>query len=78
MKFLTASVSWLSVLTKCCCLCKQVIASASGSFGQFSSCQVCVWDVADAVCKKVINPHHHQVVCMAYSRDDRFLLTVGV
>ncbi|XP_025111591.1 WD repeat-containing protein 90-like isoform X3 [Pomacea canaliculata] len=65
-------VSTLAVQNDC-----RVIASASGSFGQFSSCQVCVWDVADAVCKKVLNPHHHQVVCMAYSRDDRFLLTVG-
>ncbi|KAL8597433.1 hypothetical protein ACOMHN_050931 [Nucella lapillus] len=55
----------------------QVLASASGSFGESSPCQVCVWDLASHTCRKTFTYHHHQVVCMAYSRDDRFLLTVG-
>ncbi|KAK7112108.1 WD repeat-containing protein 90-like isoform X2 [Littorina saxatilis] len=55
----------------------QMLASASGCFEDSSQCQVCVWDLSTHTCTKVLTHHKHQVVCMAYSRDDRFLITVG-
>ncbi|XP_071943850.1 WD repeat-containing protein 90-like [Antedon mediterranea] len=54
----------------------QLLASASGASGLTSS-QICLWDVQGAVCKKVLSYHEYDIVCLAFSRDDRFLLSVG-
>ncbi|KAL3876292.1 hypothetical protein ACJMK2_034157, partial [Sinanodonta woodiana] len=54
----------------------QVLASASGSFGMTGS-QICIWDIHQLVCRKVLNHHEYDVVCLTYSRDDRFLISVG-
>ncbi len=54
----------------------QMLASASGSCGLTNS-QLCFWDINDQICRKVVNHHEHDVVCLAYSRDDRFLISVG-
>ncbi|XP_022092508.1 WD repeat-containing protein 90-like isoform X1 [Acanthaster planci] len=54
----------------------QVLASASGANGLAAS-QICLWDVQGALCKKVLSYHEHDVICLAYSRDDRFLVSVG-
>jgi WD40 repeat protein len=54
----------------------QVLASASGSHGLTTS-QICLWDVQAALCTKVLSYHEHDIVCLAYSRDDRFLVSVG-
>ena len=54
----------------------QMLASASGSFG-ISSSQICLWSLEDMYCAKVLVHHEFDVVCMAYSRDDRFLVSVG-
>ncbi|XP_072042911.1 WD repeat-containing protein 90-like [Amphiura filiformis] len=54
----------------------QVLASASGSHGLTSS-QICLWDIQGGMCKKVLSYHEHDVVCLTYSRDDRFLVSVG-
>ena len=54
----------------------QVLASASGSFG-LSGSQICIWDLQQLVCKKVLSHHEFDVVCLAYSRDDKFLVSVG-
>ncbi|XP_064594375.1 WD repeat-containing protein 90-like isoform X2 [Liolophura sinensis] len=54
----------------------QVLASVSGTFEQ-SACQLCVWDLPQLVCKRSLTPPHCEVVSLAYSRDDRFLLSVG-
>ncbi|XP_048238655.1 WD repeat-containing protein 90-like isoform X1 [Haliotis rufescens] len=54
----------------------QMLVSASGSCG-LSNSQLCFWDVQQQVCRKVINHHEQDVVCLAYSRDDRFLISVG-
>ncbi|KAK2180206.1 hypothetical protein NP493_453g01010 [Ridgeia piscesae] len=53
-----------------------MLASASGSFG-ISSSQICLWCLEDMYCAKVLVHHEFDVVCMAYSRDDRFLVSVG-
>ncbi|WAQ96619.1 WDR90-like protein [Mya arenaria] len=54
----------------------QVLASASGSF-ELSGSQICIWDLQAMVCKKVLSHHEYDVVCLAYSRDDKFLVSVG-
>lgn len=54
----------------------QALASASGSFG-ISPSQICIWDLQQQVCKKVLSHHEHNVVCLDFSRDDRFLISVG-
>lgn len=53
-----------------------MLASVSGTFEQ-SACQLCVWDLPQLVCKRSLTPKHCEVVSLAYSRDDRFLLSVG-
>ena len=58
------------------CLVLQVLASASGSFG-LSGSQICIWDLQQLVCKKVLSHHEFDIVCLAYSRDDKFLVSVG-
>ncbi|XP_052262541.1 WD repeat-containing protein 90-like isoform X2 [Dreissena polymorpha] len=54
----------------------QVLASASGSF-DMSGSQICIWDLPSLVCKKVLTHHEYDIVCLAYSRDDKFLISVG-
>ncbi|XP_071815143.1 WD repeat-containing protein 90-like isoform X2 [Apostichopus japonicus] len=54
----------------------QLLASASGSRGLTGS-QICLWDVSSGISTKVLSYHEHQIVCLAYSRDDRFLISVG-
>ncbi len=55
----------------------QILASASGPFGSQSQSQICLWDMQAMACKKVLYHHDYDVVCLAYSRDDRFLISVG-
>lgn len=54
----------------------QTLASASGSF-EMSGSQICIWDLQSLVCKKVLSHHEFDIVCLAYSRDDKFLVSVG-
>ena len=53
-----------------------MLASASGSFG-ISPSQICIWDLQQQVCRKVLSHHEHNIVCLDYARDDRFLISVG-
>ena len=39
--------------------------------------QICIWDLQEHTCKKVLGYHEFDVVCLAFSRDDRFLISVG-
>ncbi|XP_015271116.1 PREDICTED: WD repeat-containing protein 90-like, partial [Gekko japonicus] len=55
----------------------QVVASASGRGLGDSRCQVRIWDVPSRACRKVLFHHDTQVQAMAYSWDDRFLITLG-
>ncbi|XP_064636675.1 WD repeat-containing protein 90-like [Lineus longissimus] len=54
----------------------QLLASASGAQGLTNS-QICVWDLENMVCKKVLSHHEYDVVCLDYARDDRFLVSAG-
>ncbi|KFR16439.1 WD repeat-containing protein 90, partial [Opisthocomus hoazin] len=55
----------------------QVLASASGKRNGDSHCQICIWNVQDGVCTASLFHHETQVQAMAFSRDDRFLVTLG-
>uniref|UniRef100_A0A8C3PF90 WD repeat-containing protein 90 n=1 Tax=Chrysemys picta bellii TaxID=8478 RepID=A0A8C3PF90_CHRPI len=55
----------------------QVLASASGHGNGDSRCQIRIWNIQDGTCQKVIFHHETQVQAMAYSRDDRLLVTLG-
>ncbi|XP_060116727.1 LOW QUALITY PROTEIN: WD repeat-containing protein 90 [Heteronotia binoei] len=55
----------------------QVVASASGCGLGDSRCQIRIWDVPNGACRKALFHHETQVQAMAYSRDDRLLVTLG-
>ncbi|XP_049647753.1 WD repeat-containing protein 90 isoform X1 [Accipiter gentilis] len=55
----------------------QVLASASGKKNGDSCCQICIWNVQDGVCTASLFHHKTQVQAMAFSQDDRFLVTLG-
>ncbi|XP_061849594.1 WD repeat-containing protein 90 isoform X2 [Colius striatus] len=55
----------------------QVLASASGRRNGDSRCQICIWNIQDGVCTANLFHHQTQVQAMAFSRDDRFLVTLG-
>uniref|UniRef100_A0A8D2JFH7 WD repeat-containing protein 90 n=1 Tax=Varanus komodoensis TaxID=61221 RepID=A0A8D2JFH7_VARKO len=55
----------------------QGLASASGQGRRDARCQIRIWDVQSGTCQKVLFHHETQVQAMAYSRDDRFLVTLG-
>ncbi|XP_019363134.1 PREDICTED: WD repeat-containing protein 90 isoform X1 [Gavialis gangeticus] len=55
----------------------QVLASGSGQGNGGSRCQIRIWNVQEGTCQKVLFHHETQVQAMAYSRDDRFLVTLG-
>ncbi|GFO23377.1 WD repeat-containing protein 90-like [Plakobranchus ocellatus] len=68
----TEEVSCLALQHDC-----QVLVSASPAHQQDSPCHICVWDTHTQVCRRVLSRHQHSVQCMAFSRDDRFLVSVG-
>uniref|UniRef100_H2ZR20 CFA20 domain-containing protein n=1 Tax=Ciona savignyi TaxID=51511 RepID=H2ZR20_CIOSA len=54
----------------------QILASASASNGLIQS-KICLLDVHTGACKAMLSHHEHGVVDMGYSKDDRFLITIG-
>ncbi|XP_038619526.1 WD repeat-containing protein 90 isoform X2 [Tachyglossus aculeatus] len=55
----------------------QVLASASGEGSGVSRCQVRIWDVEEGTAHRVLFHHQTAVQAMAFSRDDRLLITLG-
>ncbi|XP_068672849.1 WD repeat-containing protein 90-like isoform X2 [Montipora foliosa] len=53
-----------------------ILASASGPSDNGGS-QICLWNIQSGICKKVLHHHENEIVCLAYARDDRFLVSVG-
>eukprot|EP00794_Sanderia_malayensis_P008708 gene8708-9637_t len=41
------------------------------------SSHLCIWEVSTQLCRKHLDHHKHAVIAMQYSRDDRFLITIG-
>ncbi|KAJ6659778.1 hypothetical protein lerEdw1_018494 [Lerista edwardsae] len=56
----------------------QVLASASGQGCGVSRCQIRIWDAQSGACQKALFHHQTQVQAMAYSRDDRLLVTLAI
>uniref|UniRef100_A0A3P9M4E0 WD repeat domain 90 n=1 Tax=Oryzias latipes TaxID=8090 RepID=A0A3P9M4E0_ORYLA len=54
----------------------QIIASAAGS-GDGDKSLICIWDVHNGACSTTISYHRGAVQSLAFSRDDRFFLSVG-
>ncbi|XP_071427702.1 WD repeat-containing protein 90 [Pithys albifrons albifrons] len=55
----------------------QVLASASGKKDGDSHCQICIWSIQDGACTAELFHHETQIQAMAFSQDDRFLVTIG-
>nr|XP_054955848.1 WD repeat-containing protein 90 isoform X10 [Pan paniscus] len=55
----------------------QVLASASGRSSTTAHCQIRVWDVSGGLCQHLIFPHSTTVLALAFSPDDRLLVTLG-
>lgn len=68
----TEEVSCLALQNDC-----QVLVSTSPAFQQDSPCHICVWDTQTNVCRRVLSRHRYSVQCLAFSRDDRFLVSAG-
>uniref|UniRef100_A0A665V876 WD repeat-containing protein 90 n=1 Tax=Echeneis naucrates TaxID=173247 RepID=A0A665V876_ECHNA len=54
----------------------QTVASASGG-NNGSRSTICIWDVQNGNCKNTISHHKGAVQSLAFSRDDRFFLSIG-
>lgn len=52
----------------------QILASASASNGLVQS-KICLWDTSTLTCRASLKHHDHDIVDLAYSRDDRYLVT---
>ncbi|XP_045705221.1 WD repeat-containing protein 90 isoform X2 [Phyllostomus hastatus] len=55
----------------------QVLASASGCGGAASGCQIRIWDVPGGRCQQLLSHHCTAVQALAFSLDDRLLVTLG-
>ncbi|KAM5331996.1 WD repeat-containing protein 90 isoform 3-T3 [Glossophaga mutica] len=55
----------------------QVLASASGRGGAASCCQIRIWDVPGGSCQQLLSHHRTAVQALAFSLDDRLLVTLG-
>ncbi|XP_011822285.1 PREDICTED: WD repeat-containing protein 90 isoform X2 [Mandrillus leucophaeus] len=55
----------------------QVLASASGHSSTTDHCQIRVWDVSGGLCQHLISHHSTTVLALAFSPDDRLLVTLG-
>nr|XP_011746814.1 WD repeat-containing protein 90 isoform X2 [Macaca nemestrina] len=55
----------------------QVLASASGRSSTTDHCQIRVWDVSGGLCRHLISHHSTTVLALAFSPDDRLLVTLG-
>ncbi|XP_062041569.1 WD repeat-containing protein 90 [Lepus europaeus] len=55
----------------------QVLASASGRGGTAAACQIRIWDVPAGLCQQLLSSPHSAVRALAFSPDDRLLVTLG-
>ncbi|KAJ1067537.1 hypothetical protein K5549_010655 [Capra hircus] len=56
---------------------RQVLASASGRSSAASRCQIRLWDVPRGSCRQLLSHHDTAVQALAFSLDDRLLITLG-
>ncbi|CAI9172545.1 unnamed protein product [Rangifer tarandus platyrhynchus] len=55
----------------------RVLASASGRSGAASCCQIRLWDIPRGSCRQLLCHHDTTVQALAFSPDDRLLVTLG-
>ncbi|XP_044771184.1 WD repeat-containing protein 90 [Neomonachus schauinslandi] len=55
----------------------QVLASASGCSGTTSRCHIRIWNVPGGSCRHLISYHTTAVQALAFSPDDKLLVTLG-
>ncbi|XP_023584304.1 WD repeat-containing protein 90 [Trichechus manatus latirostris] len=55
----------------------QVLASASGRGREVTCCQIRIWDVFTGTCRRLLSHHGSAVQALAFSPDDRLLITLG-
>ncbi|XP_030878405.1 WD repeat-containing protein 90 isoform X4 [Leptonychotes weddellii] len=55
----------------------QVLASASGCSGTASRCHIRIWNVPGGSCRHLISYHSTAVQALAFSPDDKLLVTLG-
>ncbi|XP_045400730.1 WD repeat-containing protein 90 [Lemur catta] len=55
----------------------QVLVSASGRSRAAAHCQIRVWDVSGGLCQHLLSHHGTAVQALAFSPDDRLLVTLG-
>ncbi|XP_012515021.1 PREDICTED: WD repeat-containing protein 90 [Propithecus coquereli] len=55
----------------------QVLVSASGRGRAAAHCQIRVWDVSGGLCQHLLSHHDAAVQALAFSPDDRLLVTLG-
>nr|XP_051698148.1 WD repeat-containing protein 90 isoform X5 [Oryctolagus cuniculus] len=55
----------------------QVLASASGRGSAAATCQIRIWDVPGGLCQQLLSSPHSAVRALAFSPDDRLLVTLG-
>ncbi|XP_061256590.1 WD repeat-containing protein 90 isoform X7 [Bos javanicus] len=55
----------------------QVLVSASGGSSTASRCQIRLWDVPRGSCRQLLSHHDSAVQALAFSPDDRLLVTLG-
>ncbi|XP_047389218.1 WD repeat-containing protein 90 isoform X2 [Sciurus carolinensis] len=55
----------------------QVLASASRHGSSAAHCQIRVWDVPGGLCQQLISHHSSAVQALAFSPDDRLLVSLG-
>lgn len=56
---------------------RQVLASASGCSGTASRCHIRIWNVPGGSCRHLISYHSTAVQALAFSPDDKLLVTLG-
>lgn len=56
---------------------RQVLASASSRISADSHCQIRLWDVPGGSCRQLLFHHDTAVQALAFSPDDRLLVTLG-
>ncbi|EDV28238.1 uncharacterized protein TRIADDRAFT_20616 [Trichoplax adhaerens] len=63
-------VSTLALQNDC-----QVLASAA--LESKDNGHICLWNTKSGICEKILKHHKGDICCLAFSRDDRFLISVG-
>lgn len=55
----------------------QVVATGGSLNVATNYGEICVWNVRHGSCQKVLNVHHCSVIALQFSRDDRYLVSLG-